>query len=340
MMANMRLHTGVLRNYAFALAISLCAAVATMFVPASVLEGFTGSSGLSEIFPATAAPLGDTARALIAFGTGAITLLFALALVMRKFAGAKSAAKNGNAAVDTDPSLPENSPLSRLKDRIAAFDIKQSKLPKMPWHRGEDDIFDLADLPKLRANDVHPDAPPRRPLMASSDLALPNTAIDPVYPEPDMVRQDSENSPENSRETTVVHTEMAVAEMDLNLVPSGAGSDAAPAPSTPSLADMISQLEASVEQRKAQLAELEIVAAGLAHETAQPIATEQMPIECVTPPENDNVDPIPEASHPTLIAVPTPSALQEDAEIQQEDEMDVALSAALETLRRMNARGG
>lgn len=50
----------------------------TMFVPTPVLENLTMASGLSEIFPATAAPLGDTARALIAFGAG----LFAMAVLL------------------------------------------------------------------------------------------------------------------------------------------------------------------------------------------------------------------------------------------------------------------
>ena len=54
-----------------AMAGATVAAVATMFVPASMLEGLTGATGLSEIVPPAAAPLGDTARALIAFAAGA-----------------------------------------------------------------------------------------------------------------------------------------------------------------------------------------------------------------------------------------------------------------------------
>lgn len=57
-----------------AMAGAALAAVTTMLVPASLLEGVAESSGLSELIPAAGAPLGDTARAFIAFATGAMTL--------------------------------------------------------------------------------------------------------------------------------------------------------------------------------------------------------------------------------------------------------------------------
>ena len=57
-----------------AMAGAALAAVTTMFVPVSLLEGVAESSGLSELTPAAGAPLGDTARAFIAFATGAMTL--------------------------------------------------------------------------------------------------------------------------------------------------------------------------------------------------------------------------------------------------------------------------
>ena len=46
------------------------AAIAAMFVPTGIWETLTGSTGVSEMIPATAAPLGDTARALIAAALG------------------------------------------------------------------------------------------------------------------------------------------------------------------------------------------------------------------------------------------------------------------------------
>jgi hypothetical protein len=59
------------------------AAVTTMLVPVSLLEGVAESSGLSELIPAVGAPLGDTARAFIAFATGAMTLAVLSYLLLR-----------------------------------------------------------------------------------------------------------------------------------------------------------------------------------------------------------------------------------------------------------------
>ena len=66
-----------------AMAGAALAAVTTMLVPASLLEGVAESSGLSELIPAAGAPLGDTARALIAFATGTMTLAALSYLLLR-----------------------------------------------------------------------------------------------------------------------------------------------------------------------------------------------------------------------------------------------------------------
>jgi len=66
-----------------AMAGAALAAVTMMFVPVSLLEGVARSSGLSELLPAAGAPLGDTARACIAFATGAMTLAVLSYLLLR-----------------------------------------------------------------------------------------------------------------------------------------------------------------------------------------------------------------------------------------------------------------
>ena len=60
------------------------AAIAAMFVPTGIWETLTGSTGVSEMIPATAAPLGDTARALIAFAFGALTFAILAVMLLRK----------------------------------------------------------------------------------------------------------------------------------------------------------------------------------------------------------------------------------------------------------------
>lgn len=66
-----------------AMAGAALAAVTMMFVPVSLLEGVTESSGLSELIPAAGAPLGDTARGYIAFAIGAMTLAILSYLLLR-----------------------------------------------------------------------------------------------------------------------------------------------------------------------------------------------------------------------------------------------------------------
>ena len=76
-----------MRSLSIAMGASIIAAAATMFVPVNVLESITGATGLSEIVGAAAAPLGDKARALIAFGAGALTLAAMTVMLLRKDAG-------------------------------------------------------------------------------------------------------------------------------------------------------------------------------------------------------------------------------------------------------------
>ena len=66
-----------------AMAGAALAAVTIMFVPVSLLEGVAESSGLSGLIPAAGAPLGDTARACIAFAIGAMTLAVLSYLLLR-----------------------------------------------------------------------------------------------------------------------------------------------------------------------------------------------------------------------------------------------------------------
>ncbi len=64
----------------------LITAAFAMLIPISTLEAFTGASGLSEIIPATAAPLGSSARTLFVVFTAilAASILLVLLLSFRK----------------------------------------------------------------------------------------------------------------------------------------------------------------------------------------------------------------------------------------------------------------
>jgi hypothetical protein len=181
-----------LNAMALPIGMGVIAAVTTMFIPTTILEAITGSTGLSEIFPATGAPLGDTARALIAFGTGSLTLAASALVQNRKgksdmaSSAIRREANRINPENEQQPeSTEDNSLMSKLRSKLEY--IGRNGVP-MPWSKkpGDDNIFDLRDLPKLRKSDAHPDAPARRPLSVDSDVlanseqslpdTLPNTA--------------------------------------------------------------------------------------------------------------------------------------------------------------------
>jgi hypothetical protein len=343
MMGLNRLQNDQIKPVGLAFGISAIAAISAMLVPVGLIESVTGATGISEIIPATAAPLGDTARAVIAFLAGAFTLIAALAVMLRQ---------NNASTMDkaySDP-VEKADALTGIKARAAAIKfpkigLPKMGLPKMPWTKNEDDILDLADLPRLRSFDTHPDAPARKPLSASSDLretmvqpTLSNAEAkfwgDPVEaPVADSATIEPAIEPEYQNETAVeVEPEVIVPEDAINEMPAPAETPA----STPvsahagsgavgqTLAEMVAQLEAAVIQRKAQLAELEIVAAGLLASKMEPAPyTEQEVVAEILPPE---------MPRPPLEAVPSSPRADVD------DDMDAALNAALETLLKMNAQ--
>ena len=167
-----------MRAWIFAFVGSAIVAVAAMFVPVRVWEMITGSTGISEMVPVAAAPLGDKARALIAFGLGAVTFIMLAAQTLRRPARSRSVADVADDVVANEPRMssqndavfdlteeadPEPSPslAARLRGKLAAW---------AEARRDSSAIVTLEDLPKLRASDAHPDAPPRRPFSAGRDL--------------------------------------------------------------------------------------------------------------------------------------------------------------------------
>jgi hypothetical protein len=297
-----------IKALAMAMAGATVAAVATMFVPAAMLESFTGATGLSELVPASAAPLGDTARALIAFGVGALTLAVLAYLLLRQENAPRSAAP------EPVPSRLEMTQETRsFTERLASF-----ALPKMPWNKSDDDITELADLPKLRNGDSHPDAPPRRPLSAQQDLPVLDLAkiavAEPVAEDTAFIEVEEVEATEEFQHSSIPITQPLV-------------EAAAPSPALiqseiqPTLAEMVAQLEAAVAERQSQLAELEAVAAQLgAGQVSEPVLIEH-PAD-----EKQTTEPA-RMERPPLEAVP---------ESVKDDDMDSALAAALATLHRMN----
>jgi hypothetical protein len=369
---------------------SIIAAVATMFVPTAMLEAITGATGLSELVHATAAPLGDKARALIAFGAGAVTMAVALGFLLRK----NNASENESDTMATADKVSSNDniPLfSQIRQRIGSW-----KAPKMPWARSEasNDVYELSDLPKLRSQDAHPDTPRRRPISAASDFGDIGLDGKQVYmPDVPMPSQGGSTpfsagafaGEEAAQQNAVSHDDMPFyADRDIEFTPAdneatvefAAPNVAEPAPAPaapaavsaaietdkvdvqaqtgqiqtghiqtgtqqPSLAELVEQFEAAVENRKAQLKALEMIAEQMAAKAQAAPQAEQAAAQAdhaavVTPPQpavqRSEIEIMPPAPRPPLEAVPASPRQQND------DEMDAALNAALATLQRMNAK--
>ena len=186
-----------MRAWIFAFVGSAIVAVAAMFVPVRVWEMITGSTGISEMVPVAAAPLGDKARALIAFGLGAVTFIMLAAQTLRRPARSPSVADVADNVAANDPRMsswkdavfdlteeadPEPSPslAARLRGKLAAW---------AEARRDSSAIVTLEDLPKLRASDAHPDAPPRRPFSAGRDLEALAAEGEPVSTVPMFARE-------------------------------------------------------------------------------------------------------------------------------------------------------
>jgi hypothetical protein len=119
---------------AVACLVGLGVAVGIVTVPSDVLNAAVDRGGFSTVLPAAASPIGATGRTLIALLTGLLI-----------------------AACGFAPQLK-----ALLVERVDAF----ARRPR-PAATGEE------DAPVVRRADAHPDAPPRRPIRAASDLGDP-----------------------------------------------------------------------------------------------------------------------------------------------------------------------
>lgn len=300
---------GQMRALAISLGGAAVMAVIAMLIPVSIFETITGATGISEIVPATAAPLGDRARAIIAFLFAAGTFAVLAALLLRQ-PTQRPVARTSAPIVGTQPAAePKASLVESLREKFSAFVASRRNGPV---------VTELSDLPKLRAVDAHPDAPPRRPISAHSEFgeidtgaALPLSnvemaeapapevapviAVAPALIEPKVTEPvPAEDEPEAVQPVEVVATSEIVA--------ATAGVD--------SVSALVDRLEAALAQRQDQLARLEALAVSQVQKCD--VAT---------------------ASPPPLEVVPAEARPDDEA-----DDMDDALRSALATLQRMNTR--
>ncbi len=345
----------------------IVAGAATMFIPTSVLETLTGATGLSEIVPATAAPLGDTARALIAFGAGALTIAILVIMLLRRDGDEMAAARPAE-----KPSEMKRHE-GNFADRVASLKdrIPQIKIPKMPWVKGENEIRDLGDLPSLRGADAHPDAPARRPLLANKDIpveadaprtmsAVPSGGIEQVSDAPvsqhssdkdlpgepvqampafeEVVQAAVQSAPAAEAASAAVPEETNKFEPQL---PAAAKTEQQPAtaetiPSAPVSQDAPVKSESEAgPSLDAMIGQLQNAVSKRKQQLAKLEAAQAAVSEESAPPPvpaaKEEQEGKAAAKRPPLEAVPPPA-------VESSGDMDQALNAALETLQRMNAQ--
>ena len=217
---------------AMVIAIASGAVVATgmMFVPVGVLERLIGLTGLSNLISAASAPLGDFARAMIAYVTGAVTLGGLTVFLLRD-----------DGRTD-DLQHPREMAFKSLESyRVVILNYLSTK---MRWHGKGEEIRSLSDLSRFRP--VDGDAPTHRPLVASQDLPASGwvgqpTVVITAPPEPAL---ESEYGATQIIEPTSVFTLPPTYE---------AVSLAAPKMST---ADLVAQLETAAAVRHHQRTQL------------------------------------------------------------------------------------
>jgi hypothetical protein len=250
MLAGKDMQTGLkldesMRAVAMAIGVAIATSVISMFLPVSLFEAVTGSTGISELVPASAAPLGDTARALIAFGLGVVAFALSAALFLRNSAPAKP----------IRPSAPETAAVEDYEAEPSFFESVKVRIADFVASRRSDNVVtELSDLPKLRPGDAHPDAPPRRPISAHRDFA--DIAGGPVGQKP------VENA---APATTVLVRAEAVAEMVDQL-------EAAVTVREQQLAKLEAIATAEAAKQQEAAAEIETVRAEIMEPVASPLS--------------------------------------------------------------------
>ncbi len=139
------------------------AALVMLSVPVPLLEMVVASTGLSEVVPSAAPPLGLNARAMLAGFAGMLGIGLSLALQARSVTEVS----------DTELSEDEEDAGEPAKGE-GKMGFALSKLTSFTRSRGRKapvlGLEAIEPMPVLRRADSHPDAPARRPIFASRDF--------------------------------------------------------------------------------------------------------------------------------------------------------------------------
>ena len=326
---------------AMAIAGGIAAALVIATLPHVYLEYIVGATGLSEIVPAAAPPLGNTARGLIAVVAGMIS-----ASALYLFLNYKTKSHDGDSDMDlairknltsmpTDDSRESRAGLTVPKLNLSVKSLtKFLKKPK----KSPGQVTELKDLPDIRAADRHPDAPVRQPIFASSDLGLPLGEKIKRIDEPMFEQEPADTSepaiqyaapaeqevPEASPQSPM--QEQVAVDQSVNAKPQNEAMTPQADLSGLSLAELSDRLEA-----------------GLARLEALQKRERVSPSPATTPvPDPVSSHPVPEMpSAPAPVAIPPLRSVdmaENGGPQSRQADMDAALKAALGTLEKMTVQ--
>ncbi len=324
-----------------AVAGGIAAALVIATLPHVYLEDIVGATGLSEVVPAAAPPLGNTARGLIALVAGMISAS-ALYLILN------SRTKSHEGGSDMGLAIRKNlttESIDQQRDGKARFGVPKlnlsakslTKFLKKP-KKSPGQVTELKDLPNIRPADRHPDAPARQPIFASSDLGQPlaekikrfdepllqKETVEPEQPEVQFAKASVPAAPEAGTQSPVqeqlaeIHAEYAAAQRETNTPKADL--------SGMSLAELADRLEAG-------LARLDALQG---RQRVSPVPAEA-PV--LNPEKETPVPETPAAAAP--VAIPplrSVDGVESHSPTARQADMDAALKAALGTLERMTAQ--
>ena len=327
---------------AMAVAGGIAAALVVATLPHVYLENIVGAAGLSEIIPAAAPPLGNTARSLIAVMVGLVSTS-ALYLFLNYKTNSLEGGSDMSLAIrrnlTPDSIEEEREAKSRFSVPKLNFSAKSlTKFLKKP-KKSPGQVTELRDLPDVRPADSHPDAPARQPIFASTDLGAPlaetikrfeqpeaeqdhvDAAVLPVREAEPATPFAAEESSHESPDQSSAPTQPAMVAPSVEAVAPRENLD------TLSLAQLADRLEAGLRRLESL-------------ESRQQIAPAQSSLESsLQGEETASVEQVPE--EPAMVPAPALRSVEPagaDIHDARQADMDAALKAALGTLERMTAQ--
>lgn len=185
------------KNPAMALVGGIAAALVVATLPSVYLEKIIGMTGIAEIVPAAAPPLGNTAKSLLAIFAGLVSTSIIFFFLHRKGGADMGLAIRKLANWEEEKAEWEE---RKVKPKKSKFSLKKL-LQKPKKKKGE--VKDLSDLPNLREKDSHPDAPARQPIFAEKDLGAPLESKIKPFDQQDVVAEAEDSAPESSKPDVV-----------------------------------------------------------------------------------------------------------------------------------------